>query len=633
MFQSLPLQEPFMAMPKSQDSKLVLPGFGLPLDYAPMEQNIYGVQNRSLFPTSLDDRDIAKGDVEMLISSSQPVLTLRELGMVRVMERITDLPDWHKMIFDPEVAKTWKKEAMSVGEDITQNMADWIIEELKFKATIYEHTHVVSLYNGDVAKSDHTVPDSFRDQLKTAIRELDEVPPDMKFYNPGAQYVQRDLVPTAFFPLVYGRTRILKDKIIGLDDALENAGQGVVIPVPSETLAREAMTWRVAARADLTIQPYSRKFQILPTDLELKEDGKWHIVSYINNLHPVNHRSIYAMIEDLFNMTVCQWNATLTPLKDMLHSRARIEFKKAEYYPISKEVEEQLPKTRPGEAQAEYEDRLEAWRMAHMKVVQPDAGKFLPWAVPPWMMSMLPPDLPTPVRIEQGVELDKDYGRRGLQFFLRIASYDLTPERPYFQSDWHCEGQMNEHVIAMMHYVFHMDNVQDPVLEFRQISEIASLLDVEHEHNDHAWLKQVYDLEVGEPSVQVIGKIRSTLGRAVTYPSTLQHRMNRFGLVDKTRPGSAKAVIIFLIDPNVRIISTANIPPQRLDWTFDGVNPQELDGLNHMLDKLTREFRERKDSLPISMNEARRLHDEVYWERAEYTKYQQAAFCSNLVSL
>ncbi|KAH2627553.1 hypothetical protein KXW54_005829, partial [Aspergillus fumigatus] len=90
MFQSAPRQESFIVIPKIQDSKFLLPGFGLPLDYAPMEPNIYGVQNRSLFPTSVDDRDIAKGDVD------QPVLTLREIGMVRVMERITDMPDWHK---------------------------------------------------------------------------------------------------------------------------------------------------------------------------------------------------------------------------------------------------------------------------------------------------------------------------------------------------------------------------------------------------------------------------------------------------------------------------------------------------------------------------------------------------------
>lgn len=34
----------------------------------------------------------------ILTERSQPVLTLREIGMVRVMERITDMPDWHKKV-------------------------------------------------------------------------------------------------------------------------------------------------------------------------------------------------------------------------------------------------------------------------------------------------------------------------------------------------------------------------------------------------------------------------------------------------------------------------------------------------------------------------------------------------------
>jgi hypothetical protein len=34
----------------------------------------------------------------ILIERSQPILTLREIGMVRVMERITDMPDWHKKV-------------------------------------------------------------------------------------------------------------------------------------------------------------------------------------------------------------------------------------------------------------------------------------------------------------------------------------------------------------------------------------------------------------------------------------------------------------------------------------------------------------------------------------------------------
>lgn len=64
MFQHPAREDSFAPPPKVIDSRFILPGLGLPLDYAPMAKNIYGVETRSLFPTALDDRDIAKGYAE-----------------------------------------------------------------------------------------------------------------------------------------------------------------------------------------------------------------------------------------------------------------------------------------------------------------------------------------------------------------------------------------------------------------------------------------------------------------------------------------------------------------------------------------------------------------------------------------
>lgn len=47
-----------------KDFRFALPGFNRPLDFAPMEKNIYGVESRSMFPSALDDRDIQAGLVE-----------------------------------------------------------------------------------------------------------------------------------------------------------------------------------------------------------------------------------------------------------------------------------------------------------------------------------------------------------------------------------------------------------------------------------------------------------------------------------------------------------------------------------------------------------------------------------------
>lgn len=346
-------------------------------------------------------------------------------------------------VFDPSVQDQWKKDAMNSGKDITLNMAQWIIDELQFKAMIYETTGVVALYSGDVTKSDANLPASFIRDMKEQSKVLEYDNPDMQYYHPGGMSRQRDLISMALYPLVYGTSRILTDKIIGLDDALAHAGQGEVIPIPKETgITREDIAWRVQAREDIKVRPYSRNYQILPTDLEFREDGKWHIATYINNLHPVKHRSIYKLIEQAFNCIIPQWNATLTPLKDMLHSRARIEYHNVEYYPVPKEIASQAPQIHPKEAQSEFDQRMEKWRMEHYRAIQPDAGKFIPWAVPPWMMDKLPEDLPSAVRIARGVDLNRDYKDRGLQVIVRMLGIDLTPEQPTFETNWHVEGTM-----------------------------------------------------------------------------------------------------------------------------------------------------------------------------------------------
>ncbi|CAI7651773.1 unnamed protein product, partial [Penicillium glandicola] len=410
MFQHKAHDASFLTSKAEKDTRFALPGFNRPLDFAPLEKNIYGVESRSMFPSALDDRDIQAGYVDL------PVLTLREIHMVEFTEVLTDIPEWWKKVFDPATQEKWKKDAMNSGKDITLNMAEWIIDELQFKAMIYETTDVVSLYNGDVTKSDTNLPDSLFQDMRTQFEVLEYDMKKMQYFHPGILSKERDLISMELYPLVYGKTRILTDRIIGVDDALKYAGKGEVIPIPKDTgITREDIAWRVLARADIKVRPYSRSYQVLPTDWELRDDGKWHIATYINNLHPVKHRNIYKLLEQAFNRIIPQWNATLTPLKDMLHARSRIEYHKAEYYPISKEVASKEPQIHPREAQSEFDERVEKWRMENYRAIQPDAGKFIPWAVPPWLMDKLPHDLPSAVRIERGVDLNRDYKDRGLQ--------------------------------------------------------------------------------------------------------------------------------------------------------------------------------------------------------------------------
>lgn len=51
--------------------------------------------------------------------------------------------------------------------------------------------------------------------------------------------------------------------------------------------------------------------------------------------------------------------------------------------------------------------------------------------------------------------------------------------------------------------------------------------------------------------------------------SNSQHQVSGFRLEDPTKPGHRRFIALWLVDPTKRIISTANVPPQQLDWWAD----------------------------------------------------------------
>ena len=55
-------------------------------------------------------------------------------------------------------------------------------------------------------------------------------------------------------------------------------------------------------------------------------------------------------------------------------------------------------------------------------------------------------------------------------------------------------------------------------------------------------------------------------GRLIAFPNTLQHRVSPFSLVNRSKPGHRKILALFLVDPHRRVISSANVSPQREDW-------------------------------------------------------------------
>ena len=81
-----------------------LPGFGLPVNYRPDVS----------FPNAVLDW-------------SGTILTVRELNMMAIMDKITDKPDWDKKVFDDTIVQKWRQEALSTeGMDVSEKMLDWV---------------------------------------------------------------------------------------------------------------------------------------------------------------------------------------------------------------------------------------------------------------------------------------------------------------------------------------------------------------------------------------------------------------------------------------------------------------------------------------------------------------------------
>lgn len=72
----------------------------------------------------------------------------------------------------------------------------------------------------------------------------------------------------------------------------------------------------------------------------------------------------------------------------------------------------------------------------------------------------------------------------------------------------------------------------------------------------------------GMPANQSMGSVEAVPGRYIVFPNTYQHRVKSFELLDKTKLGHRKILCFFLVNPQKRVLSTKDVPPQQFSWWF-----------------------------------------------------------------
>lgn len=115
------------------------------------------------------------------------------------------------------------------------------------------------------------------------------------------------------YPLVYGRTRVLKEEVVGVDDAIIKwAGKGSIVPKDDWEYdpVRDQFQYGVGG-ANVPPQFWSNTYQWLPANVAFQKDGSVKFTSYINNIHPNKYPDVYRTIEKLIQTSLPIWDQCL----------------------------------------------------------------------------------------------------------------------------------------------------------------------------------------------------------------------------------------------------------------------------------------------------------------------------------
>jgi hypothetical protein len=151
-------------------------------------------------------------------------------------------------------------------------MVDWVIAELQHRSTAFEKTGLFSVFHGDVVKSDNAVTESLKKTLQKAVAVLEDVPEVRKDWHPHSDNQVLDLIHPSLFPVIYGKTRILHDSLVELDNCVKWSGTGVVLQIPPETDLDVSPAYSMMHTQ--SVKPFSKNFQWLPCEVDIsKLDG------------------------------------------------------------------------------------------------------------------------------------------------------------------------------------------------------------------------------------------------------------------------------------------------------------------------------------------------------------------------
>ncbi|OAJ32819.1 hypothetical protein BDEG_28701 [Batrachochytrium dendrobatidis JEL423] len=354
---------------------------------------------------------------------------------------------------------------------------------------------------------DNGIPDNVYTRLMTNVSDIEHGS------NHNTGQMVHNLIDASMYSVVYGQTMIAP-----LSIRLKYTTM-----VPCDILLSTRLVSDVSM-IEGNPEFISHKFQCLPSEFRVEQDGSVTINSYINNLNPIWHRDMYKCIAKIFKCFV--------PMFESLFRTIHPMFKYIDIHNGTKGYKPPSQSDRGG--------------------MQPNTRVIRPVYVPT-----------LPEHFESKYESAKPVSLRGrnLQVIVKLTNIQLTPSKPkYNEGNWHIECPINESIVAIGLYYYDVENITTPKLDYR-----VAVDRFDERASDMYW-KDVYGIDIESRRNQYIGSLELPNGRCVVYPNRYQHKEQSFELADPTQPGHCKILTFFVVNPACRIVSTAHVAPQQPQW-------------------------------------------------------------------
>ncbi|KAG7664424.1 uncharacterized protein J8A68_002027 [[Candida] subhashii] len=508
---------------------------------------------------------------------------LDEWLIIDISNSIRVKPDWERKYKDDVISNKWKQELrdqFSKKTRFIEEVIEFVFKELewyeKIQSTWFGDSGFKIGCSDKIVYSDQVINDDLKTELKSGVGKLIKSFGENLDYHPGSNNQVLDLVHPSLFPLQYEKTPILDGDEVKLASYRDEI--------------------KCAKRA---VDEYgvSKTFQWIPAVFK-KENDKFKIASYINNLHPKKHSDLYTTIESIFNEVIPGLNYTLTRY-------ASKEFVRLQIPSYDEVYTEELQKERARLQEELEDDDYDEWDKLEKRM-----GEFVKDFKPKWESE--------PV-FDKAIDL-KSF--EDVKVIVKLANIELTPENPKYPGGaWHVEGTINEDIVATVLYYYEMENISDSRLSFRTGFE-----DPDYEQGDDFYTQYFFGLKDEDLMTRYLGSAEAKENRILIFPNMFQHHVDPFELTDKTKPGYRKILCFFIVDPyNPRVVGTDQVPPQQLDWW----NDEELDYL--FPNDLKEKIKKLKEGLvwPLTSNLAAEARRQLMYERSlrqDAEEYDGGAF-------